>query len=297
MRPVVLCILDGWGLSPTREGNAVALGDDAELRPDLGELPARDARRARAGRRAARGADGQLRGRAHEHRRRAGWSGWTCRGSTTPSPTAASPTNAALRGVHRGAEGERRHGAPRRARLARRRARAPAADRRGGARRSPAAGVPVAVHAFLDGRDVPPKSALGQIAELEEALPDGRAHRARSSGASTPWTATSAGSGSARRWRRSCTPRASTPRRAAEAIEAAYERGETDEFVAADGDRRLPRARPTATGSSSPTSAPTGRGRSSRRWSTRSSTASRWSGGRSGRRCSAWCSIPRRWTR
>ena len=26
MRPVVLCILDGWGLSPTREGNAVALG-------------------------------------------------------------------------------------------------------------------------------------------------------------------------------------------------------------------------------------------------------------------------------
>ena len=25
MRPVVLCILDGWGLSPAREGNAVAL--------------------------------------------------------------------------------------------------------------------------------------------------------------------------------------------------------------------------------------------------------------------------------
>ena len=27
MRPVVLCILDGWGLSPSREANAVALGD------------------------------------------------------------------------------------------------------------------------------------------------------------------------------------------------------------------------------------------------------------------------------
>ena len=26
MGPVVLCILDGWGLSPSREANAVALG-------------------------------------------------------------------------------------------------------------------------------------------------------------------------------------------------------------------------------------------------------------------------------
>ena len=108
------------------------------------------------------------------------------------------------------------------------------------------AGVPVAVHAFLDGRDVPPKSALAQIAALEEALPDGRADRGRSRGGSTPWTATSAGSGWGRRWRRSCMPRASMRRRAEAAIEAAYERGETDEFVlptvigdyrgAADGD-------------------------------------------------------------
>ncbi len=36
-----------------------------------------------------------------------------------------------------------------------------------------AAGVPVRLHAFLDGRDVPPKSALGQIETLEDALPDG----------------------------------------------------------------------------------------------------------------------------
>ena len=36
-----------------------------------------------------------------------------------------------------------------------------------------AAGIPVAVHAFLDGRDVPPQSARGQIAELEAALPAG----------------------------------------------------------------------------------------------------------------------------
>ena len=32
------------------------------------------------------------------------------------------------------------------------------------------AGVPVAVHAFLDGRDVPPQSAAQQIGELEDAL-------------------------------------------------------------------------------------------------------------------------------
>ena len=49
MRPVVLCILDGWGLSPTREGNAVALGRYAELRPHL-DGPARTRRSPRTGR-------------------------------------------------------------------------------------------------------------------------------------------------------------------------------------------------------------------------------------------------------
>ncbi len=34
-------------------------------------------------------------------------------------------------------------------------------------------GVPVVIHAFLDGRDVPPKSALSQLATLETALPPG----------------------------------------------------------------------------------------------------------------------------
>lgn len=36
-----------------------------------------------------------------------------------------------------------------------------------------AAGVPVAIHAFLDGRDVAPTSAGPQVAELEAALPAG----------------------------------------------------------------------------------------------------------------------------
>jgi 2,3-bisphosphoglycerate-independent phosphoglycerate mutase len=34
------------------------------------------------------------------------------------------------------------------------------------------AGIPVAIHAITDGRDVPPKSALGYLSTLEEALPD-----------------------------------------------------------------------------------------------------------------------------
>ena len=36
-----------------------------------------------------------------------------------------------------------------------------------------AEGVPVAIHAITDGRDVPPRSGAGQVAELEEALPEG----------------------------------------------------------------------------------------------------------------------------
>ncbi len=36
-----------------------------------------------------------------------------------------------------------------------------------------AAGVPVLVHALTDGRDVPPKSAAEQLEDLSEALPDG----------------------------------------------------------------------------------------------------------------------------
>ncbi len=35
-----------------------------------------------------------------------------------------------------------------------------------------AAGVPVAVHAFLDGRDTPPKSSLGYIADFQAAAPN-----------------------------------------------------------------------------------------------------------------------------
>ena len=53
----------------------------------------------------------------------------------------------------------------------------------------------------------------------------------RSRAATTRWTATSGGTAWRAPTRRSCSPRASTPTSAAEAVEAAYARDETDEFI------------------------------------------------------------------
>ena len=61
----------------------------------------------------------------------------------------------------------------------------------------------VVVHAFLDGRDTPPTSGLGNVGELltrSRGRPE-RGASARSSGATTPWTATSAGTASRRAYR------------------------------------------------------------------------------------------------
>jgi 2,3-bisphosphoglycerate-independent phosphoglycerate mutase len=92
------------------------------------------------------------------------------------------------------------------------------------------AGVPVAVHAFLDGRDVPPKSAEGQIAALEAALPAG----ARIATVSGRFYAMDRD----KRWDRVALAAAAVLRgeglraaSACEAIAAAYAKGETDEFV------------------------------------------------------------------
>jgi len=91
------------------------------------------------------------------------------------------------------------------------------------------AGVPVAVHAFLDGRDTPPKSALGYLDAFAETAPN------------VP-VATVSGRYYAmdrdKRWERTAKtydtlvaaagPRAAT---AAAAVAQAYDNGETDEFV------------------------------------------------------------------
>ena len=94
------------------------------------------------------------------------------------------------------------------------------------------AGLPVAVHAFLDGRDTPPKSAR----RLSEAIPEG--HRRHGASASPRSSGRYYAMDRDKRWDR--VEKAYRALTAAEgehaddalaAVEAAYARGETDEFV------------------------------------------------------------------
>ncbi len=93
-----------------------------------------------------------------------------------------------------------------------------------------AAGVPVRLHAYLDGRDVAPKSALGQIEKLEAALPEGAK------------IATIIGRFFAmdrdNRWERvqqayelMANAKGAAAKSAGAGIRAAYDAGESDEFV------------------------------------------------------------------
>ncbi|HRO13356.1 2,3-bisphosphoglycerate-independent phosphoglycerate mutase [Amaricoccus sp.] len=246
MRPVVLCILDGWGISPRREGNAVALAATpnfdriwqdcphatlAAHGPDVG-LPEGQMGNSEVGHTnigAGRVvwmdlpridnaiADGSF---AKNEALAAFVAALAESGGTAHLAGLASPG-----GVH----SHQRHIVA-------------AAEAIAGA------GVPVAVHAFLDGRDVPPKSALGQVAALEEALPEG----ARIATVSGRFYAMDRD----KRWERVSQAveailhaEGERAESAGAAIEAAYERGETDEFVlptvigdyrgAADGDGLL----------------------------------------------------------
>ena len=93
-----------------------------------------------------------------------------------------------------------------------------------------AAGVPVVIHAFLDGRNVPPKSALGQISKLEAALPES-AHIGTVIGRFFAMDRDN-------RWERvqkafelMAHAKGAHAPSATVAIEAAYTAGETDEFI------------------------------------------------------------------
>ena len=202
-------------------------------------------------RRAAGRADGQLGGRPPEHR---------CRARRLPglhahrarrSQLARSRTTRcwSMRSKPRA---QRRRDAPcARPGVAGRRAQPRGADR-GADRRSPARTRcrRCAVHAFLDGRDTPPRSAAARS-------PCGsRPAKARERAATDARIASICGRYFAmdrdKRWERiaprmrcSSTDRRRSPRRAPpRALEAAYARGETDEFVQADGGRRQPRSTP-----------------------------------------------------
>ena len=92
-------------------------------------------------------------------------------------------------------------------------------------------GVPDLVfHAFTDGRDTLPHGGPS-TSPSSSAGCTARAASGRCAAATTRWTATRAGSGPSSPTTRSSTARACAPESAAEAVAAAYDRGETDEFV------------------------------------------------------------------
>jgi 2,3-bisphosphoglycerate-independent phosphoglycerate mutase len=227
-RPVVLCILDGWGDRPEREANAVALART----PNFDRIRAAEP----AATLAAHGPDvglpeGQMGNSEVGHTNiGAGRVVWMDLpridraikdGSFAANPRLAgfaaalkaSGGTAHLAGLASpgGVHAHQGHIAASATALG-------------------AAGVPVVVHAFLDGRDVPPKSAEAQVAALVAALPDG----ARIATVSGRFYAMDRD----RRWDRvekaaaaivdGAGARAAT---AAEAVAAGYARGETDEFV------------------------------------------------------------------
>ena len=100
------------------------------------------------------------------------------------------------------------------------------------ARALDAAGVPVVIHAVTDGRDVAPSSALGYFAALEEALPEG-AHIVTVTGRyfaldrDNRWDRVGKASAAILRGEGGSAPNACA------AVQSAYDRGETDEFIAA----------------------------------------------------------------
>ncbi|PKP62499.1 MAG: 2,3-bisphosphoglycerate-independent phosphoglycerate mutase, partial [Alphaproteobacteria bacterium HGW-Alphaproteobacteria-8] len=91
------------------------------------------------------------------------------------------------------------------------------------------AGVPVRVHAFLDGRDVPPRSADGFVAAYQAAAPDAPiatvAGRFYGMDRDTRWERVKAAYDAIIHARGESAPSAGA------ALAAAYARGETDEFV------------------------------------------------------------------
>ncbi len=228
VKPVVLCILDGWGLRDETEGNAVALAHKPNFQriwdtcphaqlaahgPDVG-LP-----------------DGQMGNSEVGHMNigagRIVWMDLPRIDNAIQDGSFA--TNPELLGF---IEALRRSGGT--AHLA-------GLTSPGGvhahqrhmvalAQVIAAAGVPVAVHCFLDGRDVSPSSAAGQVAEFEAALPAG----ARIATVSGRFYAMDRDN----RWERvgaavdvMLRAKGGHAASAAEAIATSYAKGETDEFV------------------------------------------------------------------
>ncbi|MCQ0969434.1 2,3-bisphosphoglycerate-independent phosphoglycerate mutase (plasmid) [Paracoccus sp. TK19116] len=93
------------------------------------------------------------------------------------------------------------------------------------------AGIPVVLHAITDGRDVAPKSAMGFITEMAGNMPDGATigtviGRYYAMDRDNRWDRV------ARAFRAIVRAEGQAAPDAPHAVEAAYERGETDEFIA-----------------------------------------------------------------
>jgi len=227
-KPVVLCILDGWGLSETEEGNAVAQARTPTFDRLMAEAPCTTLT---AHGEAVGLPEGQMGNSEVGHTNiGAGRVVWMDLpridkaiedGSFAENPVLRdfAETVKAAGGVAHlaglaspgGVHSHQRHAVA-------------------VAEALTAAGLEVKLHAFLDGRDTPPKSAGGFLSELESALPEGAE------------IVTVCGRFYAmdrdERWDRVAAAQAVMTRgegeRAegwAEAVQAAYDRGETDEFV------------------------------------------------------------------
>ncbi len=226
-KPVVLCILDGWGLRPEREANAVALADTPvfdrmmESRPNATLITCGE----NVGLPPGQMGNSEV-GHTNIGAGRVVWMDLPkIDRAITNGAFAANPTlkgfAATLRetgGVAHvagllspgGVHSHQRHMAA-------------------AANALIEAGVPVRVHAFLDGRDVPPRSAAGFVAEFEAAAPAAPiatvAGRFYAMDRDTRWERVQA----------ACEAivhgRGEAAESAQAALEAAYARGETDEFV------------------------------------------------------------------
>ena len=86
-KPVLLVVLDGWGIRAGARGERHRDRRDPERGRAPARVPLHRDRDERPLGRAPRGADGELRGRPHEPRRRAGSSTRTSCASTAPSRT------------------------------------------------------------------------------------------------------------------------------------------------------------------------------------------------------------------
>ena len=232
-RPLVLCILDGWGERADRADNAILLAKTPNWDRFMARCPHAHMQASELFVGLPERPDGQFRGRPHESRRR--------------------PRRDAGPAAHR--QGDRRRHARRRTR------RSPhfiaALKKSGGTAHlmgllSPGgvhshqdhiaalaqlprrAGVPVAIHAFLDGRDTPPQERAGlsrQVPRRHGRLASDRASPP-SAAAITRWTATSAGTGSSRpiaRW--SLGEGETAPRRRGRDRRNPTPQDKTDEFV------------------------------------------------------------------